>query len=199
MKVIGLAGNIASGKSAISSFLNSLGAEIIDMDKVGKQIQEDNYDGVRDKIALCFGANFVVNNKIDRKALAKTIFNKPENMMMLNKIMFPLMTDKLVYLIDHFRKMNTPVVIVDAATLFEAGWDKLVDEVWVVYVPKSVQLKRLLNREQINETEALTIINSQMDISEKIRRADTVINNERDFEKVKGLVLELWKKIISSI
>ncbi len=199
MKVIGLTGNIASGKSFISEFLKSLGAEVIDMDKIGKEIQDKNIGNVMEKIREIFGGKFVKNGKIDRRLLGNYVFSNKEALEKLNSIMIPLMTERLRKILYEKEKKGAKVVVIDAAILFEAGWDKFADEVWVVYTPKEKQLERLMKREKISEEEAEIRINAQTDIKEKMKRATYVINNSSDTEAVKDQVLKLWNRVENSI
>jgi dephospho-CoA kinase len=199
MKIIGLTGNIASGKSAISYILKSLGAEVVDMDKIGKQIQELNYKKVIEKIEKRFGKEIIENEKINRKKLGSIVFSDKQALIDLNSIMIPLMTEKLKRTIDENRKKETKVLVVDAAILFEANWDKFVDYVWVVYVPRETQINRLIKREKITQEEAIMRVDSQESIDEKIEKADVVIDNSKNLEAVKLKIFELWNAITISI
>jgi len=199
MKIIGLTGNIASGKSAISYILKNLGAEVVDMDKIGKQIQEVNYKKVIEKIEKRFGKEIIENEKINRKKLGSIAFSDKQALIDLNSIMIPLMTEKLKRIIDENRKKETKVLVVDAAILFEANWDKFVDYVWVVYVPRETQINRLIKREKITQEEAIMRVDSQESIDEKIEKADVVIDNSKNLEAVKLKILELWNVITISI
>ena len=199
MKIIGLTGNIASGKSAISYILKNLGAEVVDMDKIGKQIQELNYKKVIEKIEKRFGKEIIENEKINRKKLGSIAFSDKQALIDLNSIMIPLMTEKLKRTIDENRKKETKVLVVDAAILFEANWDKFVDYVWVVYVPRETQINRLIKREKITQEEAIMRVDSQESIDEKIEKADVVIDNSKNLEAVKLKILELWNAITTSI
>jgi len=199
MKIIGLTGNIASGKSAISYILKNLGAEVVDMDKIGKQIQEVNYKKVIEKIEKRFGKEIIENEKINRKKLGSIVFSDQQALIDLNSIMIPLMTEKLKRTIDENRKKETKVLVVDAAILFEANWDKFVDYVWVVYVPRETQINRLIKREKITQEEAIMRVDSQESIDEKIEKADVVIDNSKNLEAVKLKILELWNAITTSI
>jgi dephospho-CoA kinase len=199
MKIIGLTGNIASGKSAISYILKSLGAEVVDMDKLGKQIQEVNYKKVIEKIEKRFGKEIIENEKINRKKLGSIAFSDKQALIDLNSIMIPLMTEKLKRTIDENRKKETKVLVVDAAILFEANWDKFVDYVWVVYVPRETQINRLIKREKITQEEAIMRVDSQESIDEKIEKADVVIDNSKNLEAVKLKIFELWNAITISI
>ncbi len=115
----------------------------------------------------------------------------------LNDIMIPLMTNKLCESIELHK--NAKILIIDAAILFEAGWDRFTDKVWVVYVSRDIQMDRLKKREQMENSEASKRIQAQMDILEKIRKADVVIDNTKDLEYLKKQVMTLWDKEISSI
>ena len=199
MKIIGLTGNIASGKSAISYILKNLGAEVLDLDKIGKQIQEVNYKKVIEKIEKRFGKEIIENEKINRKKLGSIAFSDKQALIDLNSIMIPLMTEKLKRTIDENRKKETKVLVVDAAILFEANWDKFVDYVWVVYVPRETQINRLIKREKITQEEAIMRVDSQESIDEKIEKADVVIDNSKNLEAVKLKILELWNVITISI
>ncbi len=199
MKVIGLTGNIASGKSLISEFLKSLGAEVIDMDSIGKEIQNKNIGNVVEKIKKTFGSKFIKNGKIDRKRLGNYVFSKPDALKKLNDIMIPLMTEQLKKILEKKKKNGAKIVVIDAAILFEAGWDKFADETWVVYTPKEKQLERLIKRERISEEEAKMRIEAQMDIREKMKRATYIINNSSDTDEVKEQVLKLWNRVKNSI
>jgi dephospho-CoA kinase len=199
MRIIGLTGNIASGKSEISKILRKLGAVIIDMDKIGKEVQSKNIDNVVEKIREAFGREFIRNGKIDRKKLGNFVFKNKEALQKLNEIMIPAMTKLLKQKLEECKEKNAEVVVIDAAILFEAGWDKYADEVWVVYTPKELQLKRLMNREKISENQALARINAQMDIYEKMKKADYIINNSGDLNMVKEQVKKLWTKTRNSI
>jgi dephospho-CoA kinase len=199
MKIIGLTGNIASGKSVISYILKNLGAEVLDMDKIGKQIQELNYKKVIEKIEKRFGKEIIENEKINRKKLGSIVFSDKQALIDLNSIMIPLMTEKLKRTIDENRKKETKVLVVDAAILFEANWDKFVDYVWVVYVPRETQINRLIKREKITQEEAIMRVDSQESIDEKIEKADVVIDNSKNLEAVKLKIFELWNAITTSI
>ncbi len=199
MIIIGLTGNIASGKSAVSKFLKKLGADIVDLDQLAKKIQFQNVNNIIGKMEDVFGKEVVSNGKVNRKKLGSIVFSDKEKLNKLNEIMIPVMTEVVTKIIEEKRASGVEVLVVDAAILFEANWDKIVDTVWVVYIPQKLQLERLMKRENIEREEALRRIESQMPISEKIKRADVVIDNSGDFFQMESRILELWKKIQNSI
>ncbi len=196
MKIIGLTGNIASGKSSVSKILKELGAEVIDMDSIAKEIQDENYDNVLDKIRNRFGDSVVINNKLNRKKLAQIVFSNQDALKALNDIMVPLMTEKLLKEIEKQKKLQTKIIIIDAAILLEAEWNRYVDKLWVVYTPYEIQMKRLTEREKIALDEANMRIEAQMNINEKIMKADVVIDNSKDFKHLYKQVKTLWEKIL---
>jgi dephospho-CoA kinase len=198
MIIIGLTGNIASGKSVVSRFLKKLGADIVDVDQLAKKVQSKNVNGVIDKMKEVFGKEIVLNGKVDRKRLGSIVFSDKEKLNKLNEVMIPVMTKVVKKIIEEKRVSGVKVLVVDAAILFEASWGKIVDTVWVVYIPKKLQLERLMKRENIGRGEALRRIESQMPISEKIKRTDVVIDNSGDFSQMESQILELWKKIQNS-
>ncbi len=198
MRVIGLTGNISSGKSEVSKILRFLGAEIIDMDSMGKEIQNDNIGNVISKIVLAFGNKFYKDGKIDRRMLGNYVFSDRNALKKLNEIMVPLMSKRLIQILDKERKNGTKIIVVDAAILFEAEWDRFANEVWVVYTPKNLQINRLMKREAISENEAKLRINAQMNIEDKIKRADFVIDNSKNLNALKKQVVELWSRIKNS-
>ena len=198
MIIIGLTGNIASGKSAVAALLKEWGACVIDMDEVAKEIQSHNVT-VLDEIKKTFGESVVKDNKLMRKKLGEIVFSDKNELKKLNKIMIPVMTEKLKKIINEKEKQGVKILVIDAAILFEAKWEKFAQEVWAVYIPKELQIKRLIKREQIGRDEALKRIESQMDIKEKIKKANTVIDNSKSFAYTKEQVWRLWKKIQNSI
>ena len=195
MRVVGLTGNIASGKSEVSKILRELGAKVIDMDSIGKEIQDNNEGNVIDKILKAFGNRFCDNGVLNRRLLGNYIFSNKEALNKLNSIMIPMMTGKLKEILSDERKKKTKIVVIDAAILFEAEWDKFTDEIWVVYAPKNLQIERLLKRENITRKEAEIRVDAQMPIREKMLRADFVIDNSGNLGEVTAQVMKLWKRI----
>jgi len=189
MKIIGLTGNIASGKSKISEYLKTKGFKIIDADLIGKSILED--ESIKNRLVRVFGAEIMnKDGSIDRKKLGTIAFSSKENLEKLNRITLPLLSKKIKKRINEYKRKKTKLLVLDAAILIEAKWNKIVDEVWVVYINPEVQLDRLIKRENYSIEEAKNRINAQMDINEKIKYADIVINNSFDWENTKQQVDE---------
>ncbi len=195
---IGLTGSIASGKSTVSRFLRELGAIVIDADKVAKKIVKPGTPAL-EEIVECFGKDVLnEDGSLNRKKLAEIVFYDSAKLKMLNEITHPRIVEKIKNTVARLEKKDkTRIIVIDAPLLVETGLDKLVDEVWVVYVNPKIQIKRLLQREKdMTHEEALKRINSQMSTDEKIKYADRVIYNNGTISETKNQVKKLWEKII---
>ena len=186
MRIIGLTGNIASGKSKISEYLKTKGFKIIDADLIGKTILEDEF--IKNRLVRVFGTEIMnKDGSIDRKKLGTIGFSSKENLEKLNRITLPLLSKKIKKRINEYKRKKTKLIVLDAI-LIEAKWNKIVDEVWVVYTNPEVQLDRLIKRENYSIEEAKNRIDAQMDIDEKLKYADVIINNSFDWENTKQQV-----------
>lgn len=187
MRIIGLTGNIASGKSKISEYLKTKGFKIIDADLIGKTILEDEF--IKNRLVRVFGTEIMnKDGSIDRKKLSTIAFSSKENLEKLNRITLPLLSKKIKKRINEYKRKKTKLIVLDAAILIEAKWNKIVDEVWVIYTNPEVQLDRLIKRENYSIEEAKNRIDAQMDIDEKLKYADVIINNSFDWENTKQQV-----------
>ena len=135
MLVIGLTGGIGTGKSEVSRILREMGAVVIDADKVGHETYAANSETWRVVVAT-FGEDVVLpDGQIDRQALSSIVFDDSVAVEKLNAIMHPRMAKLLEVRIQQHREVRADVVL-EAALLVEAGWNSLVDEVWVVTAPE---------------------------------------------------------------
>ena len=192
MLVIGLTGGIGTGKSEAARHLVSLGALLIDADVVGHEAYRPHAEAWR-QVVEAFGEGILgPENEIDRRALGAIVFSDPEQLARLNGIMHPLMAGMVQEKIDAHREDGAEAVVVEAALLFEAGWDSLVQEVWVTDSPVEVVIGRLAQRNGMNEGEARRRISSQMSREERLERADFVIDNSKDVESMREAIDELW-------
>ena len=196
LKVIGLTGGIASGKSSVSKILESLGAKILDADKIARSLVVKGMP-VWVKFNDCFGDGFFLpDGEIDRKKLGEAVFADEVLRKKLNDIMFPCILSELTNRIESIRrKSSTDIVVIDAALLIEAGWNELADEVWLVRVHPDVQRERLMKRDNLTGLQAQQRIDSQMCQEEKIAIACKVIDNSSAFSKTEEQVKKLWKEI----
>ena len=194
MLVIGLTGGIGTGKSEAARQLEELGALIISADQVGHEAYTVNTEAWEQVVAT-FGNGILQDNKeIDRRKLGGIVFSDPSQLKKLNQIMHPRMARIVSDKIEAFRGQGVDTVVVEAALLFEAGWDSLVEEVWVTDASEEIIIGRLRERNGLSEEEAKKRINSQMDRMERIGRSDFVIDNSGDMAELGTTIKELWDR-----
>ncbi|MGI6176302.1 MAG: dephospho-CoA kinase [Christensenellales bacterium] len=191
MRVIGLTGGIASGKSAVSEILRALGGVIIDADCVSRAVVRPNEAGAR---AVCeaFGGAYFTNGELDRKKLAALVFNDAIQLKKLNRTLHPIIREAIRKEVCSIKSGESlpPFVVIDAALLIESGIAQDVDEVWVVHTPKDIRLCRVMRRDGLSEEEARARINAQMKDEERLAQADVIIDNTQDLEHLKAQVLK---------
>ena len=146
--IIGLTGGIASGKSTAARYLAELGAFVIDADKLGHQVYEPDTPGHRAVVAA-FGNDILAEDgTINRRALGAKVFGKPDELKRLTDIAWPEIRRMGEAQIATAKAENaTRPVIVEAAVLFEAGWESLGDEVWVVIADPAKAVARAVERD----------------------------------------------------
>lgn len=192
MLVIGLTGSIGTGKSDVARLLEGLGAAIIDVDQVGHEAYKPDSEIWRE-VVKAFGEGILQPNKeIDRRKLGALVFSDPEQLTVLNKIMHPRMARKVAEELERFRSEGVGVAVVEAALLFEAGWDTLTHEVWATDSPLEAVIERLQARNGMSAEEVLKRVESQMDRSERLARADVVVDNSGDQAALEVTVYKLW-------
>ena len=197
MKVIGLTGGIASGKSTVSQMLSELGAVVIDADKIGHEAFRPDTDAWRQVVAE-FGRGILDRDgEIDRSRLADVVFNDPRALEKLNRIMHPRMRRIVEGRIEALRGQGVEAVVLEAALLIEAKWTDLVDQVWVAVAPESQVIDRLRSQRGFNEERGRARIESQMSAAERARHADVLIVNDADMDTLREKVRELWENLPS--
>jgi len=195
MIVIGLTGGILSGKSTVSDMLEQLGAVTIDADKVGHDCYESHTEGW-DKVIAAFGRDILgSSDEIDRAKLSQIVFEDDDALQKLNEIMHPIIRKSVEEKIRHFAEQGVDVVVVEAPVFLEAGWDDLVDQLWVTAVPEDVAAKRFSKRSGLTKQEAKRRIRSQMSNEERIKHANRAIDTSRGIEQTKSDVQKLWNEL----
>ncbi|MCI0845778.1 MAG: dephospho-CoA kinase [Chloroflexi bacterium] len=191
--MIGLTGSIGTGKSEVARLLESLGAELINADLVGHEAYAPNTEGWR-QVVEAFGRDILQpSGEVDRRKLGAIVFSDPEQMAKLNAIMHPRIAEMVGERIEKLRDQGKEVVVVEAALLFEAKWDYLVDEVWSTDAPVETVIQRLRDRNGLEEEEVRKRIDSQMDREERLARSDLVVDNSGDVAALEQTVSSLWK------
>lgn len=193
MLVIGLTGGMGTGKSEVSSLLREMGAAIIDADQIGHQAYLKDTETWR-KVVASFGREMLQpSGEIDRKKLGDRVFCDTQALANLNSIMHPEMHRMMGERLRQLSDQSVEVAVVEAAILIEANWLTLVDELWVTTAPKNVVVERVRNREGWSEKSILSRIGSQLPETERIRRAQVIVENSGSLEILAQTIQELWE------
>ncbi len=192
MRSIGLTGGIASGKSTVTKTLAEQGAVIIDADLLGHETYEPGTDTFR-KVVDAFGSDIVAaDGTIDRKVLGGKVFGQPDGMTRLTDVVWPGIRALAEARLSELGAGGAEVAILEAAVMIEAGWQDLVDEVWVITVPPEVARERLMERNGLSAEDADNRISSQLSNDERIKHADVVISTDCPLAEVTDRVDEAW-------
>lgn len=197
--VIGLTGGIASGKSTVSARLSALGAYVIDADRIGHQVIAPDGEAYGPVVAA-FGPEILASDRsIDRAKLGAKVFSAPDLLRRLNGISHPLMARRMEREIAEVRarpaQLRPPLIVLDAAILLEAGWDRLCDAVWTVETPPDLALHRLMARNGLSEERARSRLRAQMSNAERAARAQRVIPNSGTLDELEAAVVSLWRDV----
>lgn len=196
MKIIGLTGGIASGKSTVSNTLANLGAIVLDADKIYHQTIEVNKPAWKDLVNE-FGDSILNPDKtINRDKLASIVFNDVSKLKRLGEITHPRVMECFKNEMQKIRENNPDAVVVkEIPLLYENNLERVSDEVWVVWVNKETQVKRLMERNSFSHEEALKRIAAQIPLDEKAKRADKVIDNSFSIEETIRQTSEFFKEV----
>lgn len=186
---LGLTGGIATGKTTAANILKDFGAEIVDADKIAHKIMEPDGPAYSDVVQF-FGNNILNDDgSINRNKLGEIVFSNSELRQKLEKITHPLIVKEI-----EKRLENDNNIVLVAPLLFEVGLERLVDVVWVIYCSRLTQIKRLKNRDNLDDNAANIRIDAQMPLQEKIENADLAIENEGSIEDLKSKLRVAWEK-----
>jgi dephospho-CoA kinase len=190
--LIGLTGNIATGKSVVAQMLSELGARVIDADKVAHEVMAPDapaYDAVVD----AFGpAVLASDGTIDRGKLGGIVFRDPKALQRLEAAVHPATIAEVILRI---LQATEPVVVVEAIKLIEAGLHRGYDALWVVTAPRRLQIERLVNERGLTEEEAALRVDAQPPQEEKVAVADLVLVNDGSLEALRKNVRAAWSEI----
>ena len=191
--VIGLTGGIASGKSSIAKRLEKLGAEIVNADIVGHSVYEPGTKAYYEIIAS-FGDNILNSNgSINRKCLGSIVFSDNEKLQLLNAIVWPRIMERIKELVSELATKGAQICVVEAALLLEAGWDEVVNEIWVSVIPEGEAIKRMKDRNGLSEEEAKKRLASQLKNKQRVSKANVVLSTLWEPEYTQKQVEKAWK------
>ena len=197
--IVGLTGGIGTGKSTVSRKLRERGYPVIDLDVISREVIE--YPEVIDELVRNFGNEILENQNntsgkksISRNKLRQTVFKEEKKVSVLNSIMHPPIVKEMRRQIEELRK-SYKTVFVEVQLLFEAKLEKEFDIIVLVYADKKTQLERVLKRDGRNEGEVQQIINAQMDMTEKRRLSNYIIENNGNSEMLDLEIEKFIKKL----
>lgn len=178
MTVIGLTGGIASGKSTVAKYFADLGHKVIDADRLGHRAYEPDSQ-CYEKVVATFGSEIVAADRtIDRRKLGAKVFGDPEALKQLTDIVWPEIKRLAKLEIDEFaRTGSSRPVVLEAAVLIEAGWQDIVDEIWVVTIEKDTAIARATSRDGVTREAVEARISAQVSNDERLKEADVNIPN----------------------
>jgi len=195
MRVIGLTGNIASGKSSVSRLLAARGVPIIDADVLARDAVAPSTPG-HAAITARWGAAVVApDGTIDRAALRHQVFGDPAELAALNAIVHPDVARRRHARVDAARASGARIVVCDIPLLFETGLERDCDVVLLVDAPEALRRERLMRDRALTAEQATAMIRSQMPSELKRARADYVIENTGTTEELRHRVDDVWSRI----
>jgi dephospho-CoA kinase len=198
-RVICLTGGLASGKSTAARFLKEQGAHVIDADALGHRTYEPG-SPAHAQVVAAFGRDVLAaDGTIDRKALGGKVFGKPQELRKLTDIVWPAIRALAEDEIEKMRAADAArVIVLEAAVLFEAGWQDLGDEVWVIIVDRDVAIARAMQRDSLSRPTVENRLDAQLSNAERIKRADVVIDNNGAPEEMLAQLRGHWQRFVSS-
>lgn len=192
MRVIGLTGSIACGKSNVSDTLRQLGAAVIDGDLLSREVTAPGGIALP-AIREAFGDGvFHPDGTLNRRALGAVVFGSDAARARLEGIIHPMVKALTCQRIEEARRSGAPLCVLDMPLLFEAGMDSLCHRIWCVWLPREIQLQRLMARDGFTPEEAEARLRSQLSADEKAARAHVVIDTSGSIEYTKSMIPALY-------
>lgn len=195
MKLLGLTGGIASGKSTVAAILRRLGAAIINADELSREVVQPGQEAWKE-IVDTFGPAILQEDKtLDRRKLRKIVFDNPEARKKLEAIIHPRVRALAEKKISELAATGSSIIVYEVPLLFEAQIHLWLRPVILVACDVETQKKRLLERDRLTEAEAQQHLDAQMSLEDKRKLADYVIENNGDLEELERQVRGVLQKI----
>lgn len=194
MRVVGLTGGIASGKSTVSAMFRDLGAPVIDADQVARDVVEPGTPGL-EEVARRFAGVVDASGQLDRVALGQRIFADPAERRALEAIVHPRIREEVARRTEALARAGARVVLYDAALLIENGLHRGMDGVILVAVPEAVQRARLAARDGLDEAAISARLAAQLPLADKRAHATWVVDNGGSLDETRAQVRRIWEEI----
>ena len=194
VRIIGITGGIASGKSTVTEFLRRQGYQVIDADQVVHELQEPG-GRLYQALLSTFGSSILQEDgRLDRPKLGAMIFGNPELLAQSSQLQNEIIREELARRRDLLAETED-IFFMDLPLLFELGYDNWFDQIWLVDVTEETQLSRLMNRNALNQEEAEKRIAAQLSLQEKRKRADVLIENNGGLEETRQQLRDALQKL----
>ena len=198
MFLVGLTGNIGSGKSTVAQLLSERGATIIDADVLARRAVELGTEAYRSIVERWGTSILSADGLIDRAALRRIVFSDPAELEQLNSFVHPEVERMRGALVELARQRGDRLVVCDIPLLFEGRMTESFDRIVLVDAPRSLRHERLVRERGLRETEAMDMIVAQMPAELKRARADYVIDNDSTLTVLDGRVSEVWSSLLTA-
>lgn len=198
MLLVGLTGNIGSGKSTVAQLLSERGATIIDADVLARRAVELGTTAYASIVERWGTSILAADGLIDRTALRRIVFSEPQELEQLNSIVHPEVERMRAALVEQARHRGDRLVVCDIPLLFERRMTDAFDRIVLVDAPRPVRLERLVRERGLRETEAMDMIVAQMPAELKRARADFVIDNVGTLTQLDLRVTEVWSALLAA-
>ncbi len=199
MQLIGLTGGIASGKSTVSRMLRKSGATVLDADAIYHELIQPRGGGEPSPLAAQIAERFPgvlqKDGEIDRKLLGERVFGDADALRALGELTHPAVAKEVARRVEELSGQGLSRLVYDVPLLFERGLEKGMTAVITVWIPRELQLKRLMERDNLDPEAAERRLASQMSLDEKREKSDYVIDNSRSLDETRDQVDEVWDAI----
>lgn len=194
MRLIGLTGGIASGKSTVSAILRELGAHVLDADEIAREVVEPGAPALAD-IARRFPGVVGPDGRLDRAALGARVFQDPAERAALNAIIHPRIQQAFLEKTQALAERGVDVVVYDAPLLIENSIHPWMNGVILVDAPRELQVARLMARNALSQEAAEQRLSAQLPLEEKRKHATWIVDNAGDLASTRAQVEAVWKTI----
>ncbi|HET9157402.1 MAG TPA: dephospho-CoA kinase [Myxococcaceae bacterium] len=194
MRMVGLTGGIASGKSTVTAMFRELGAPVIDADEVARDVVEPGTPGLAE-VARRFPGVVDASGRLDRAALGQRVFADPAERRALEAIVHPRIREEVARRIEALARTGVTVVLYDAALLIENELHRGMDGVIVVSAPESLQRSRLAARDGLDDAAITARLAAQLPLADKRAHATWVVDNGGSLDETRAQVRKIWEEI----
>lgn len=195
VKTLGVTGGIGSGKSTVCRMLEECGARVFYADDEGKRLLVQDPEARRELVAAFGDESYHADGRLNRTYLAENVFSDERKLETINDIVHPRVFARFEAAVEHAREEGVPLMVKEAALIFEAGSERFLDAVAVVDAPRDVRLERVQKRDDVSRAAVETRMGHQLPPDELRRRADFVIDNSGTLDDTRQQVEKLYREM----